>query len=71
MDKPRPKEKEQMFKIKTYKSSFSKRMELINAILDSDYTGCAEEWLEERNIDLTVLTDNEIDKLIWVVKEST
>ena len=69
MDKPRPKEKEQMFKIKTYKSSFSKRMELINAILDSDYTGSTEDWLKERNIDLTVLTDKEIDQLLWVINE--
>ena len=60
---------EQMFKMKKYHSTFAKRMELINIILD--HNDCStDEWLEKRNIKLEELTDLEIDKLIWMLKEN-
>ena len=56
--------------MKKYKSSFNKKMELINSILNSDYTGSAEEWLKDRDMDIESLTDKDIDKIIWAINES-
>ena len=55
-----------MFKCIEFKSTWIKRHQLVNAVLDSDYTGSTDEWLAEKNIDFHDLTDSEIDKLIWM-----
>ena len=55
-----------MFERLKFKSTPNKRRQLVNAVLDSGYTGSTDEWLAEKNIDFHDLTDSEIDKLIWM-----
>ena len=62
----------QVSKFPKFKSTVAKRNELIHAILDQEgFQGMsAEEWLEEKNIKLEDLTDSDIDKLLWMIKEA-
>ena len=53
----------------TFNSTAKKRLELINAILDSGHIGSAEEWLEARKVDIKKITDYEIDIMTGVLNE--
>ena len=56
-----------MSKYTKFKSTWSKRHQLVNAVLDSDYNGSTDQWLAEKNMDFHDLTDSEIDKMIWML----
>jgi len=54
---------------RVFKSTFEKRLELINAVLDSNFVGSTDEWLEKTcALKLEDLTEADIERLLNEIK---